>query len=79
MPATQAQLEAVRSAAEELLGARQDHMDTVEEWAALARAVAACTGRKTRDYLTPRDLRDAATPPRLAWDEAVDGALPELD
>ena len=74
MNATTAQLEAVLSAAQHVLGARQDEMLTVEEWAGLARAVAACTGRKAADLLTPRDLEQAADYD-LAWDQAVDGPL----
>lgn len=49
-------LEAVLTAANNVLGARQDQMLTVDEWASLAKAVAACTGRKTADLLTDRDL-----------------------
>lgn len=79
MPATIPQLEAVLSAAGHLLGARQDQMVTVEEWANLARAVAACTGRRTADLLTERDLEQAAEDPPLPWNEAVDGPLPSLD
>ena len=79
MPVTQAQLEAVLTAANYLLGARQDQMATVEEWADLARAVAACTGRKTADLLTERDLEQIAEVPPLPWDEAVDGPLPGGD
>jgi len=75
MTATQQQLQAVLDAAQTLLGHRQDCMDTVQEWAALARAVATCTGRKTADLLTPRDLEQVAEY-RVAWDEAVDGPLP---
>ncbi len=78
MQATHAQLEAVLAAANHLLGARQDQMLTVEEWADLARAVAACTGRKTADLLIERDLEDA-TEYGLAWDEATDGPLPVND
>ncbi|MCC6677875.1 MAG: hypothetical protein IT436_12080 [Phycisphaerales bacterium] len=65
-------------AAERLLRARQDDMLTVEEWTALARAVAARTGRRTADLLTPRDLEEVAGDPPLPWDEAVDGPLPEM-
>ncbi len=79
MPATQVQLEAVLNAAEALLGARQVEMVTVEEWAGLARAVAACTGGKTRDLLTERDLEQVAADPPLPWDEAVDGPLPSVE
>ena len=52
---------------------------TVEEWADLARAVAACSGRKTADLLTERDLEEVADYPPLPWDEAVDGPLPKAD
>jgi len=76
---SEAQLEAVLQAALYLLGARQDQMLTIEEWADLARAVAACQGRKTADYLTDRDLEDIAERYALEWDEATDGALPTLD
>jgi hypothetical protein len=51
-------------------------MQTVEEWAGLARAVAACTGRKTGDLLTDRDLEQIADDPPLPWDEVTDGPLP---
>jgi hypothetical protein len=47
-------------AAEAVLGARRDQMLTVEEWAALARAVAACTGARAGDLLTERDREEAA-------------------
>ena len=79
MTATQAQLEAVLVAAKRLLVARQVQMVTVEEWADLARAVAACQERKTADYLTEHDLEDIAERYALEWDEAVDGPLPTLD
>jgi len=76
---TQAQLEAMLQAALYLLGARQDRMLTIEEWTDLARAVAACQGRKTADYLTEGDLEDIAERYALEWDEATDGPLPNLD
>ena len=76
---TQAQLEAMLQAALYLLGARQDRMLTIEEWTDLARAVAACQGRKTADYLTEGDLEDIAERYALEWDEATDGALPISD
>jgi hypothetical protein len=81
MPAapTQTQLEAVLQAALYLLGARQDHMLTIEEWTDLARAVAACQERKTADYLTDHDLEDIAERYALEWDETADGALPTFD
>ena len=78
MQTTRAQLEAVLAAANHLLGARQDQLLTVEEWADLARTVAACTGRKTVDLLIERDLEEAAEY-GLAWDEATDGLLPASD
>lgn len=58
---THDRLRAVLDAASALLGARQDEMCTIDEWAALARAVADCTGRAPRDLLTERDIEDAAT------------------
>ena len=79
MSAAQTQLEAVLDAANRLLGARQDQMVTVEEWVNLARAVAACIGRKTADLLTERDLEQVAEDPPLPWDEVVDGPLPSID
>ena len=75
MPATQAQLEQVLSAAATLLGARLHQMVTVEEWVGLARAVAACSGGTTAELLTERDLEEVADDPPLPWDEAVDGPL----
>ena len=68
-------LEAVLAAAERVLSARQDQMLTVEEWAGLARAVAACTGRLTSELLLDRDLEEAAAY-GLAWDHEADGPLP---
>ena len=56
MNSTTDQLSAVLAAAEKVLGARQDQMLTIQEWTALARAVAVCTGRKTANLLTERDL-----------------------
>jgi hypothetical protein len=76
---TQSQLEAVLKAALYLLGARQDRMLTIEEWTDLARAAAACQGRKTADYLTEHDLEDIAERYALEWDEATDGTLPAFD
>ncbi|MFN8728299.1 MAG: hypothetical protein ACK5Z4_00300 [Planctomyces sp.] len=76
---TQAQLEAVLQAALYLLGARQDRMLTIEDWTDLARAAAACQGRKTADYLTAHDLEDIAERSALEWDEATDGAMPTVD
>ena len=78
-PNRESQLEAVLQAALYLLGARQDQMLTIEEWADLARAVAACQERKTAEYLTDHDLEDIAERYALEWDEAADGPLPTLD
>ena len=76
---SEAQLDAVLQAALYLLGARQDRMVTIEEWADLARAVASCQERKTAEYLTDNDLEDIAERYALEWHEATDGALPTLD
>jgi hypothetical protein len=73
---TQAQLDAVLQAALYLLGARQDRMLTIEEWTDLARAAAACQGRKTADYLTENDLEDIAERCAVEWDQTADGPLP---
>ncbi|MBX3360414.1 MAG: hypothetical protein KF912_15345 [Phycisphaeraceae bacterium] len=78
-PSREAQLEAVLQAALYLLGARQDHMLTIEEWTDLARAAATCQERMTAEYLTDQDLEDIAERYALEWDEATDGALPTLD
>ena len=78
MARTTEQLEAVLTAAKYLLGARQDQMLTVEEWTALARAVAACTGQRTADLLIERDLEQVASYD-VQWDPAVDGTLPEME
>ncbi len=77
-PNREEQLESVLQAALYLLGARQDHMLTIEEWTDLARAVAACQERKTAEYLTEHDLEDIAERFALEWDEATDGPLPNL-
>ncbi len=76
---TQAQLDAVLQAAIYLLGARQDRMLTIEEWADLARAVAACQQRQAAEYLTEDDLDDIAERCAFEWDEAADGPLPSHD
>jgi hypothetical protein len=78
-PSRDSRLEAVLQAALYLLGARQDHMLTIEEWSDLARAVAACQERKTAEYLTEHDLEDIADRYALEWDEAADGPLPTID
>lgn len=56
MTATPQQLQAVLTAALDLLGARQDQMITIQDWLALAQAVAVATGRRRVDLLTDRDL-----------------------
>jgi hypothetical protein len=78
MTCTPAQLQAVVDSAHDLLDKRRTAMDTTEEWVALARAVAACTGRLASDLLTTRDLENVAEY-GLPWDEAVDGPLPDED
>jgi len=70
-------LTTVLDAAATVLARRQQQMLTVEEWATLARAVAACTGQRTADLLTERDLEEVTTDPPLPWDGAVDGVLPK--
>lgn len=75
MSATPDRLSAVLAAAERLLLVRQAGLHTVEEWANLARAVAACTGQRTSDLLTEQDLEEAAEAPPLPWDPSVDGPL----
>jgi hypothetical protein len=77
--ATIDQLKAVLNAAEYLLGARQDRMLTLDEWADLARAVAACTGRKTADLFSEGDLADIAERVSFGWDPEIDGPLPDVD
>jgi hypothetical protein len=72
----EAQLGAVLQAALSLLGARQDRMLTIDEWAELARAVARCQGRTTVEYLADRDLEDLAERYGDEWDAAADGPLP---
>lgn len=71
-------LNAVLRAAERVLEARRVDMCTVDEWAALARAVAACTGRRTGDLLTERDLEHVAQY-GITWDVAADGPLPDAE
>jgi hypothetical protein len=78
MTATIEQLQAVLDAAIYLLGARQDRMLTLDEWADMARAVAACTGRKTADLFSEGDLADIAERVSFGWDPEIDGPLPDL-
>ena len=63
--------DALLDAALGLLAARQGRMLTIEEWAALARAVAGCQGRTAAEYMTDDDIADG----RIEWDEAADGPL----
>lgn len=56
---TPEQARALLDAAENVLFARRDQMLTVEEWMALAKAVAACTNRSANDLLTEQDLEEA--------------------
>jgi hypothetical protein len=70
--------DAVLDAALALLEARIAHMETVDEWVALARAVARCQGMKTVGYLTERDL-DQIAEYQMDWDTERDGPLPEID
>jgi hypothetical protein len=70
--------DAVLDAALALLEARAAHMLTVDEWVALARAVAACQGMQTVGYLTDRDL-DQIAEDQMDWDAVADGPLPEID
>lgn len=79
MPVTQPQLEAVLIAAADVLGARQDRMLGLEEWATIARAVAACNGVKTADLLTDRDLDNIAERAAFDWNEKTDGPLLAAD
>jgi hypothetical protein len=78
-PSRETQLEAVLRAALGLLSARHDQMVTIEEWATLARAVAACQGCKTSAYLSDDDLDEIARYSAVDWDEAIDGVLPTVD
>lgn len=73
---TPEQLEAVLAAALNVLSARCQHMETVDEWLELARAVAIANGCKTADLLTERDL-DHVREYEVEWDEGRDGFLGE--
>ena len=78
MTTTPEQLEAVLEAALNVLGARRDHMDTIDEWLALARACAVANGTTTASLLTERDLEQVVEY-EMEWDEATDGPLPDLE
>lgn len=70
--------DAVLEAALALLESRAAHMLTVDEWVALARAVAACQGMQTVGYLTDRDL-DQVAEDEMDWDTERDGPLPDAE
>ena len=78
-PSREMQLEAVLDAALNVLRARHDQMVTIDEWATLARAVAACQHRKTADYLSDDDLDEIARYSAIDWDDATDGVLPTVE
>jgi hypothetical protein len=78
-PSREMQLEAVLDAALSVLRARHDQMITIDEWATLARAVAACQGCKTSAYLSEDDLDEIARYSAIDWDETTDGVLPTVD
>ena len=78
-PSREMQLEAVLDAALSVLRARHDQIVTIDEWATLARAVAACQGCKTSAYLSEDDLDEIARYSAIDWDEATDGVLPAVD
>ena len=70
--------DAVLDAALALLEARASHMLTIDEWVALARAVARCQGMQTVGYLTDHDV-DQVVEDEMDWDDQRDGPLPETD
>jgi len=72
---TRDQLGSVLKAALDLLAARQAHMVTIDEWTVLARAVAACQGRKTIEFLADSDLDSIVGRASVDWDDATDGAI----
>jgi hypothetical protein len=72
---TREQLGGVLQAALDLLAARQGRMVTIDEWTGLARAVAACQGRKTIEFLADSDLDAIAGRASVDWDDATDGVI----
>ena len=70
--------DAVLDAALSLLEARASHMATIDEWVALARAVARCQGTQTVGYLTDNDL-DRVAEDEMDWDTDRDGPLPQSE
>lgn len=67
----------VINAASDLLNARFSDMETMVEWVALARSLAACStsGRKTNDFFNERDLTRIEEQ-KIEWDVEVDGPFP---
>jgi hypothetical protein len=76
---TREQLGSVLKAALDLLAARQAHMVTIDEWTELARAVAACQGRKTIEFLADSDLDAITQRASVDWDDATDGLIEVQD
>ena len=76
---TQEQLGSVLKAALDLLAARQAHMVTIDEWTGLARAVAACQGLKTIEFLAESDLDAITQRASLDWDDTTDGLIDVQD
>jgi len=72
---TREQLGTVLQAALDLLAARQAHMVTIDEWTELARAVAACQGRTTIEFLADSDLDSIVGRASVDCDDATDGAI----
>lgn len=70
--------DAVLDAALALLEARASHMVTIDEWVALARAVARCQGLQTVGFLTDDDV-DQVVEDEMDWDDQCDGPLPEAE
>jgi hypothetical protein len=76
---TREQLESVLHAALGLLAARQERMVTIDEWTGLARAVAACQGRTTIEFLAESDLDAIAQRASVDWDDTTDGLIDVQD
>jgi hypothetical protein len=76
---TREQLESVLHAALGLLAARQECMVTIDEWTELARAVAACQGRTTIEFLADSDLDAIAERASIDRDDATDGLIDVRD
>jgi hypothetical protein len=76
---TREQLDSVLHAALGLLAARQERMVTIDEWAALARAVASCQGRTTIEFLADSDMDAISERASMDWDDATDGLIDVQD